>query len=213
MAKPANAAVPLYLSRLDQIHWMQRLDNIDALYVQVNAISDSKSEDLAVFADRMSREAADPRIRNLILDLRHSPGGNGYLTPALLRKLIHFDASADKDTLYVIIGRNTFSASHNLIVDLDRISQAVFVGEPSGSRPNAISESGRIRLPYSQFEVTISSQLHQHSFPEDHRLWIAPDIPVGLSSQDFFSGRDSALEAIASLIAERANNNQKDKPR
>lgn len=201
LTTPRTATVPLYLSRLSEPHWMQRVDALDALYVQVNAIGDSDEESLAAFAERMSREAADTRVRNLILDLRHSPGGNGYLTPPLLRKLVHFDASSDKDTLYVIIGRNTFSASHNLIVDLDRIAQPVFVGEPSGSRPNAISESGRIRLPYSQFDVTVSSQLHQHSFPEDHRLWIAPDVPVSLSSVDFFSGRDPALEAIEALIA------------
>lgn len=188
-----------YFTRLEKAREFVR--NGDCLYVQVNAIAPSDSETLQAFAERMAREAADKQVRNLILDLRHSPGGNGYLTPALLRRLVHFDASPEKDELYVIIGRNTFSAAHNLIVDLDWVADPVFVGEPSGSRPNAISESGRIRLPYSQFLMSISSQLHQHSFPEDHRWWIAPDVPVSLSSKDFFSGRDPALEAINNLIA------------
>jgi tetratricopeptide (TPR) repeat protein len=203
LTTPPNMAAPLYLSRLKERHWLQRLDKLGAVYVQINSIANDEDESLEAFVNRVGEEYADARVRNVILDLRHSPGGNGYLTPHLLRKLIHFDASPDKDNLYVIIGRNTFSASHNLIVDLDRIAEPIFVGEPSGSRPNAISESGRVRLPYSQFDVMISSQLHQHSFPEDHRLWIAPDVPVSLSSEDFFSGRDPALEAIEALIANK----------
>ena len=198
---PPDVDAPLYLSRMDENYWMQRLDDISGLYVQIKEVVNSEKESFAGFAEHMGKKAADPRIRNLILDLRHSPGGNGYLTPPLLRKLILFDASAEKDRLFVIIGRNTFSASHNMIVDLDRLAEPIFVGEPSGSRPNALSESGNFVLPFSRLSGSLSSQFHQHSWPEDHRIWIAPDVPVGLSSKDFFAGRDPSLEAIAKLIA------------
>ncbi len=198
---PPDVAAPLYLSRMKENYWTHQLDELDALYVQIKGIVNVGDESLAEFAERMGSEAADTGIRNLILDLRHSPGGNGYLTPPLLRSLVHFDASPDKDKLYVIIGRNTFSASHNLITDLDWLAEPVFVGEPSGSRPNTLSESGNFVLPYSRLSGTLSSQLHQESWPEDHRIWIAPDVPVGLSSKDHFAGRDPALEAIATLIA------------
>lgn len=156
---------------------------------------------IAEFAERMGKEAADPGVRNLILDLRHSPGGNGDLTPPLLRKLIQFDASPEKDRLYIIIiGRNTFSASQNMITDLDWVAEPVFVGEPSVSRPNALSGSGNFVLPFSRLSGFLASQLHQHSWPEDHRIWIAPDVLVGLSSDDFFAGHDPALDAIKALI-------------
>ena len=202
---PPDVSAPLYLSRIDDNYWMQRLDQINALYVQIKGVANVGDESLEKFAERMSAEASGPEMRNLILDLRHSPGGNGYLTPPLLRKLVHFDASPGKDRLYVIIGRNTFSASHNLITDLDWIAEPVFVGEPSGSKPNTLSESGNYVLPYSRLSGILSSQFHQHSWPEDHRIWIAPDLPVGLSSKDFFAGRDPALEAITALI-ETENN-------
>jgi len=198
---PPDVIAPLYLSRMDESYWTQRLDDISALYVQVKEVANGEGESFAEFAERMGNEAADPSIHNLILDLRHSPGGNGYLTPPILRKLIHFDASPEKGRLFVIIGRNTFSASHNLIVDLDWLAEPVFVGEPSGSRPNTLSEAGNFVLPFSRLSGFLSSQLHQHSWPEDHRIWIAPDVPVGLSSRDFFAGRDPSLEAIAALIA------------
>ena len=88
-----------------------------------------------------------------------------------------------------------------MITDLDRLAEPVFVGEPSGSRPNALSESGNFKLPYSGLSGSLASQLHQQSWPEDHRIWIPPDIPVGLTSEEFFAGRDPALEAITHLIA------------
>ena len=197
---PPEIATPLYLSRMEENFWIYRMDDLNALYVQLKDMANGEDESVAEFAARMANEAADPSIRNLILDLRHSPGGNGYLTPPLLRKLIHFDAASAENRLFVIIGRNTFSASHNLITDLDWIAEPVFVGEPSGSRPNTLSESGHFVLPFSRLSGTLSSQYHQQSWPEDHRIWIAPDIPVGLSSNEYFAGRDPALEAIAALI-------------
>lgn len=198
---PPDVSVPLYLSRMEENYWTQQLDDLSALYVQLKNVANVEDESIAEFAERMSREAAGPDIRNLILDLRHSPGGNGYLTPPLLRKLIHFEASSVENRLFVIIGRNTFSASHNLITDLDWIAEPIFVGEPSGSRPNTLSESGNFVLPFSRLSGYLSSQFHQQSWPEDHRIWIAPDLPVGLSSKDHFAGRDPALEAIATFIA------------
>ncbi len=203
---PPGIAAPLYLSRVEENFWTYRLEDLNALYVQLINVANGEDESVAEFAERMGNEAADPSIRNLILDLRHSPGGNGYLTPPLLRKLIHFDASSAENRLYVIISRNTFSASHNLITDLDWIAEPVFVGEPSGSRPNTLSESGKFVLPFSRLSGYLSSQLHQQSWPEDHRIWIAPDVPVGLSSVDHFAGRDPALEAIAALIAAESAN-------
>lgn len=196
---PPGIKAPLYLSQMNEYYWIEPLEDLKALYIQFNTVANG-DESLAEFAERLGKQAAKPDIKNLILDLRHSGGGNGYLTPPFIRQLIHFDASPDKDNLYIIIGRNTFSASQNLIVDLDWLAEPIFVGEPSGSSPNALSESGNFVLPFSRLSGSLSSQFIQHSWPEDHRIWIAPDVPVGLSSKDFFSGHDPSLEAIRKLI-------------
>jgi len=46
----------------------------------------------------------------------------------------------------------------------------------------------------------ISSQYHQASNAEDHRIWIAPHLPVMLSSVAHFSGEDPAMKQIINVI-------------
>jgi hypothetical protein len=83
---------------------------------------------------------------------------------------------------------------------LDGLSNAVIVGEPSGTRPNAIGEAGWFKLPHSGLMGLASTQFHQVSSAEDHRIWIAPHIPTHQSSVDYFSGQDPALQAIFNVL-------------
>ena len=43
--------------------------------------------------------------------------------------------------LFVIIGRRTFSAAQNTVNMIEKNTNATFVGEPTGSRPNFVGES------------------------------------------------------------------------
>ena len=102
--------------------------------------------------------------------------------------------------VFVIIGRETFSAGHNLLTEITKNIDSILVGEPSGSKPNHIGESGWFQLPYSGLTGLVSTQFHQDSKPEDNRKWIAPHIPVSLSSTDYFNGDDMVLNTIMELI-------------
>jgi hypothetical protein len=82
-------------------------------------------------------------------------------------------------------------------------TRAVFLGEPTGSSPNAIGEHTVVPLPYSGLMLSISSRYHQQSYPGDERAWIAPDVPVAMTSADYFAGRDPVLEAARAIIADR----------
>jgi hypothetical protein len=99
----------------------------------------------------------------------------------------------------VITGRLTFSAAQVFINELDRYTSAVFAGEPSGSKPNFIGESAQTKLPYSGLVMTISTRYHQTD-DQDHRTWIAPKIPVALSSEDYFANRDPVMDTVLDVI-------------
>jgi hypothetical protein len=141
------------------------------------------------------------KARNLIIDVRHNDGGRSYRLPPLIRAVIAFQESDAAHRTYILIGRRTFSATQTFVNALDVLTNSIFVGEPTGSRANCAGEGGFLLLPcHPELRANISTAYHQGTMWEDHRLWIAPDVPVSLSSADYFAGRDPVLNAVEDLI-------------
>jgi len=191
---------PDYLKNKDENYWYLENKKDNYFFVQLNAVAQNKSKSIAQFSDDIRQALSESKIENLVLDLRHNSGGNGSIIPPLTRTLIHFVEQSETNRLFVIVGRNTFSAAHLLLADLNRLTDAIIVGEPSGSRPYHLGEAGWFKLPYSGVWGIISSQYHQASKAEDHRIWIAPHIPVALSSDTYFIGEDPAMKQILDVI-------------
>ena len=191
---------PDYLARKRETFWYRENQKDNYLYVQLNAVTEDETHTIAQFSKEIREVASAGNLRNLILDLRHNSGGNGAILPPFTRALIHFVEQHEDNKLFVIAGRNTFSAAHLLLADLNRLTDAIIVGEPSGSRPNHMGEAGWFLLPYSGVWGIISSQYHQASEAEDHRIWIAPHLPVSLSAENYFEGKDPAMEQILDVI-------------
>jgi hypothetical protein len=61
-------------------------------------------------------------------------------------------------------------------------------------------------LPHTGLTVRISTLYGQYSEPRDKRPWIAPHIPVDVSSQDERGGRDPVLETALTIARARAVN-------
>lgn len=194
---PGAPPPPLYLAHADEVLWMGPVADGRALYVEFNTVRDWPGGTIADFAAKLKRYLSEhPEIDTIAIDVRNNGGGNSFLYPPLVKSLIWFEESRERAHLYVIMGRQTFSACQNFITDLDLWTGAVFAGEPSGSRPNQIGESTYSVLPYSGLRASISSRYHQESYPGDDRMWIAPDLPVALSSRDYFANRDPVLNAV-----------------
>ena len=202
---PANqSSPPLWLRHVDRNYWLAPLPEANALYWQFNQVRDIEGgPSIAEFADtlRASLEATD--ARTLIVDVRHNNGGNNGLLDPLLRTVVWWEQDQPGRRVFVITGRNTFSAAQNFINRMERWTDAVFVGEPSSSRPNFAGEETPLILPYSRVRGSISNLYWQDSDPDDVRPWIAPHVPVELSADDYFAGRDPALEAILAILSRR----------
>jgi len=78
---------------------------------------------------------------------------------------------------------------------MEKHTQARFVGEPTGGRPNSFGDAEVFTLPETQLVALISTLRWQDSFDSDPRPWIRPDVPAVLTFEDFLAGRDPALEA------------------
>jgi hypothetical protein len=200
LVPPPRVPAPLFLQRVAQQHWFVDLPEQDAVFVQVNQVQPSSQETLTGFGLRLRDSLASSRSRNLILDLRHNNGGNTNTYPELVRTLVSFTAQRDRQ-LYVIIGRGTYSAAANLITDLERFANPIFVGEPSSMTGNNAGDESQFVLPYSGLTGALSSVRWQLSHPWDIRRSIVPQMPVPLTAAAYFRGDDPVLEAITRRIA------------
>lgn len=189
---------PPYLKRVDDPYWFEPLPDAKAVYFQYNQVANKKEEPVADFALRLRKYLAENAVENLIVDVRHNGGGNSYLNRELVRTLVAFEA-AKSGRIFLITGRNTFSAAQNFTNDVCRMTNAVVVGEPSSSSPFFIGEGAPFVLPYSKLHGTISTRMHTVD-ARDRRVWIAPEIPVPVTAADYLANRDAALDTILQLI-------------
>jgi len=190
---------PLWLRNTDRPYWMEYLPKERLVYVGYNAIASAPAghgESNAAFWNRVLAFADTVPVDRFVIDLRHNSGGNGFLNRTLVRGLLQRPAIDRPDVLYVLIGRRTFSAAVNLMNDLEYLSEATYVGEPTGMRPVAFGDHLRVRLPNTGVTVLISSLLHQNYNPHESRAFIPPDIYAPLTSDDYRAGRDPVLDAV-----------------
>jgi len=135
--------------RIKEQYWYQHVPDKAAIYVQYNFVHNKPSQPFDDFNSELRDQISQHKAENIILDLRHNAGGDGSTYPPILKTMVQFETLNPKGKIFVLIGRNTFSAAHNLLVEINRLTNAIIVGEPSGSRPNALSEAGWFKLPYS----------------------------------------------------------------
>ena len=97
--------------------------------------------------------------------------------------------------LYLLTGRATFSAAANFAAEIDRDTRATIVGEPTGGGVETYGDTTPVLLPSLGWYVYVAARYHARTRgPNDHRLAVAPNIRVELTSAQYFAGRDPVLE-------------------
>jgi tetratricopeptide (TPR) repeat protein len=187
--------LPLYLRHIHTSYWFAYLAEERTVYFQFNAVRDAFPESLADFGARLFAFVDDHEVDKLVLDLRWNNGGNTFLELPLLHRLIASKINR-RGRLFVIIGRKTFSAAQNGASLMNRHTEAIFVGEPTGSSPTFVGESIEFELPYSGAWANVSDLLWQSTWPMDYRIWIAPTLYTPPTFAAFRANRDPAVEAI-----------------
>jgi tetratricopeptide (TPR) repeat protein len=191
--------VPLYERNRGANFWFEALPHERLVYAQINAIRDLPQQTLPEFGDHLVGLAEEPGYDRLVLDLRWNPGGNTLLEMPLLHRLIGSKKLNVRGRLFAIIGRATFSAAQNFTTLLERHTNAIFVGEPTGSSPTFVGETIEFPLPYSQCSANVSDLLWQSGWPTDERPWVAPQFFTPPTFAAYRENRDPALDAIRAL--------------
>jgi len=194
--RKGDATLPLHL-RMRLPYWFEYLAGSKSVYFQFNFVErewnhvtfEGFTKSLFAFID-----AND--VGKFIIDIRYNSGGDGSLLDPFLHEIIKRDKINRKGTLFVLVGRKTFSAAVMLIGSLKRHTNAYFVGEPPGAPLNHRGEAQSYPLPNSKFILQLSTLYYQVGGPQDRSEYFQVDFPSQLSSRQYFSGADPALELV-----------------
>lgn len=187
---------PLYVQHTDKPQWFEYMPDQKTVYFQFNKVRDGADESLLRFTTRLSAFIDSNDVDRLVIDMRWNNGGNTSAAHPLLLSLISNKKVNQRGRLFVIIGRRTLSAAQNMATYFERYTNAIFVGEPTGSSPNFIGEEVPLTLPYSKLIANVSHLFWQSSWPQDQRVWLPPHIYVTPRFADLRARRDAALDAI-----------------
>jgi tetratricopeptide (TPR) repeat protein len=194
---PAGAGpTPLYLKSMESFYWFQYLPESRTVYFQYNRVLPDAKEPFDQFVARLFTFIEQHDVDKLVIDLRWNNGGNTYLLPPLINALVGSPEINREGGLFVIIGRRTFSAAGNAAAYIQRQTSAIFVGEPTGAKPNSLGDETYFTLPYSKLQASVADVYWESSWPQDFRKWIAPQIFVEPTFAAYRSNQDSAMDAI-----------------
>lgn len=184
---PIRLDVP-YLARSEEPIWWQA--DASTLRVQYNRVTQLGSGDL----DALRAALADPAVDRVVVDIRHNFGGETFGYPPVANALVD-RAPSWSGGLFLVTGRNTFSAASLFTADLAARAEVTVVGEPMGGSPALFGDPEDVRLAWSGLVVSVATELFQPVAGDD-RLELPVDLPVPTTLADFLAGRDPALAAI-----------------
>jgi tetratricopeptide (TPR) repeat protein len=187
---------PLYLKNRRAPYWFEYIPESKTVFFQYNAVQNDVNNPLPQFCEKLFKFINENEVEKLVIDMRWNSGGNNFLNRPIVQGLIRNDKINQRGKLFVVVGRQTFSAAMNGATEIERYTNAIFVGEPTGSSPNFVGESIRVNLPYSKMQGSISDLYWQSSVAMDYRTWIAPLLYAPPSFELYKANRDPAMEAV-----------------
>jgi hypothetical protein len=185
-----GAAKPLYLAGSAKPMWVRKLAGGKAVYVGYNSVR-SPSPSFLRTLGRLARARSTKRV---IVDVRLNGGGDNT-TYGPLTTLFGSRAVNKRGKLYLLTGRATFSAAANFAAEIDRDTRAIIVGEPTGGGVETYGDTFPVVLATTGWTVHIAARYHERKkAPSDRRLAVEPNVPVDLTSEQYFAGQDPVLE-------------------
>ncbi len=188
---------PLTLKYPEKRFWYEYVEGEKLLFVQLNAVLNGEDKTLEEFFSEVFEFSEKTDVDKFVLDLRYNGGGNNTLIKPIIRGLIQQKKIGRDGHLFVLIGRRTFSAAQNLVNQLENWTNAVFVGEPTGSHVNMYGDARKFSLPNSKLDLYISELYWQNKHARDRRRYTAPKIAAPPIFAAYKDNIDPVMKAIA----------------
>ncbi len=134
------------------------------------------------------------QVEKFVFDMRYNSGGNSDQGTEFVKKLAKVESINQKGKLFIVVGSKTFSSAILNSLDFQNYTEAIFVGEPTGGRPNHYGEVRKFRLPNHGLRVYYSTK-HFANADEDTDSFY-PDYVIQTKFKEYYSGVDPVFEWI-----------------
>ncbi len=191
LSPPARPDGPRWLTNIDRSAWWEVIPGTTIAYVGYNLV-DAQSN---IVASQLSTALDEGGIEWLVVDLRHNPGGDNTTYHAFL-SVVQRAAEELPGGVAMIISRATFSAAGNFSTEVERTTDATFIGEDMGASPNLYGDTVTTELSHSGLSFRVAARYWEKSTADDQRITIEPDVEVLLSSADYFGDVDPVMDTI-----------------
>ena len=146
------------------------------------------------FEEKVFNDLATKSVEKIVFDMRYNNGGSSIQGTEFVGRLAKFLETNPTIKTYVVIGSATFSSAILNAMDFKRLTNAVFVGEETGGKPNHFGEVKRFQLPTSKIIVKYSTKYFERT--EEGVNTLAPDVKIEMSFSDFMKGIDPVYDWI-----------------
>jgi hypothetical protein len=194
-----ESELPLYLKNRQKFYWYEIIPGSRTLFFKYNSCKNMKEEPFGEFVKKLFDEADAKKVEKIVVDLRHNGGGNSGIFAPFLEELKKRSQFSKKGSIYVLIGRRTFSSAVLNALDLKKLTPALFIGEPTGGKPNHYGEVQMFLLPESGLPVTYSTKYFR--VIDDDPDSLVPDVDIEPRISDYLNKTDPVLNRVLELKA------------
>ncbi|MCB2298426.1 S41 family peptidase [Clostridium tagluense] len=187
--------LPLYRRNSHKNYWFEYIDASSIVYFKYNACKDMPPKDVVTFCSELISFIEAHVVEKLIIDLRNNFGGNSSLLNPFIEYIINCDKINKTGNLFIIIGRETFSSALLNSFFLKENTLAIFLGEPTGGKPNCYGEVERFILKNSGLTVCYSTEYYK-IIEDDTLLSLLPDVNIEFTIQNYINNEDPCFEYI-----------------
>lgn len=178
---------PLWQRRGNEGFWYQRWPD-ETFYVNWRTYDDLGAKSAALLGE-LDRQ----HPRRLLIDVRDNAGGDFKVGRSFVDELRKRPWLNKRGVLFVLLGRQTFSAGMTNSVDLKATTNATLVGEPAGASPNGWQEVRHFYLPNSGLRVSVSTK--KYTFLPSKKQ-VDPDVLIPARLSDWTAEKDAATRYI-----------------
>lgn len=187
--------LPLYRRNKTKNYWSYFIFESNTLYFNYKSCRDMQDISVEGFCIDLMKIINQEDVKRLVIDLRNNLGGNSTLLEPFISELSKCQKLNRVGGIYVILGRETFSSALLNAYELKNNTNAIFIGEATGGKPNCYGEVKSFELRNSKLQVRYSTKYYK-IIEDDEQESFFPDVNTELTIKDYKENRDPCMEYI-----------------